>query len=288
VVIDAHQHVWDLESGTYTWLGPHYGPINRTFTAAELAPQLAGCGVDKTVLVQAADHAADTDRMLAVAEANEWVAGVVGWVPLDQPAEAERQLEQRQAHPSFVGVRALIHERVDPRWVMRPAVIDGLRVLAAQGVPFDLVAVLPEHLALVPELCDAVPDLRVVIDHLAKPPIATKAMEPWAGLLRRAAAASSNVYAKVSGLNTAAGADGWSAADLQPYVDHAVEVFGADRLMFGGDWPVLLLAGTYAQVVDATREVTAAYGPDAAREIMGDTAQRFYGLPVASGVPADA
>lgn len=288
MVVDAHQHVWDLESGSYPWLGPQYGPINRTFTAAELVPQLAESGVDKTVLVQAADDATDTDRMLAVAEANDWVAGVVGWVPLDQPAEAERQLEQRRTNASFVGVRALIHERPDPRWVLQPAVLDGLRVLAAQGVPFDLVAVLPEHLALVPELCDSVPGLRIVIDHLAKPPIASKAMEPWAELLRRAAGASSDVYAKVSGLNTAAGPDGWSAAVLQPYVDHAVEVFGPDRLMFGGDWPVLLLAGTYAQVVEATRQVVVAYGPDAARAILGDTAQRFYGLPAASGVTADA
>jgi L-fuconolactonase len=217
-VVDAHQHFWNLETGSYPWLTPGSGPIFRTFEPEELIPQLAAAGVDRTVLVQSMDSYADTDAMLAQADAYDFVGAVVGWVPLLRPEEAARALERYRRHPRFAGVRHLIHDEPDPDWLLQEPVIEGLKLLAAAGVPFDVVAVLPRHLEHVPVLAERVPGLRMVIDHLAKPPIKGRGWEPWASLLARAAECP-GVYAKVSGLNTAADAATWTGEDLRPYVD---------------------------------------------------------------------
>lgn len=275
-IVDAHQHLWDLEQGDYPWLTPEAGPIYRSFHESELEPQLAAAGVDYTVLVQAADSTADTDAMLAAADRWPRVVGVVGWVPLDRPAEAAAQLDRRCDDDRFVGVRHLIHEEADPDWILRDEADPGLRLLAQRGLAFDVVAVLPRHLEHVATLATRHPDLRLVIDHLAKPPIADRGWEPWATLLTRAAE-HDNVFAKVSGLNTAAG-PAWTAADLQPYVDLALDVFGPERLMYGGDWPVTLLNGDYATVWDATNELLAGLSPDERARVLGGTATDVYRL----------
>jgi L-fuconolactonase len=217
--------------------------------------------------------------MLAQADTYDFIAAVVGWVPLNRPDEAAQALEPYAAHPKFAGVRHLIHDESDPDWVIQESVIEGLGLLAEAGLPFDVVAVLPRHLEHVPVLAERVPGLRLVIDHLAKPPIKEKGWEPWASLLARAAECP-GVYAKVSGLNTAADPETWTAEDLRPYVDHALELFGADRLMFGGDWPVATLAGDYAKVWKETGVLLRDL-PDADRDaIIGGTAARFYGIEV--------
>lgn len=275
--VDAHQHFWNLERVAYPWLSGADGPIFRTIEAPELEPQLRAAGMDRTVLVQAANSAEDTAYMLEVADRYEWVGGVVGWVPLCDPDEAGRQLERLCRHPKFKGVRHLIHNEADPDWVVQDRVLAGLEVLASFGLPFDVVAVFPHHLRHVPTLAERVPGLRMVIDHLAKPPIRTREMEPWAGQLA-AAAAYPQVYAKVSGLNTAADWETWGAADLLPYVEHALDVFGPGRLMFGSDWPVLTLAGDYARVWRETLAVLAPLGVQERSQILGATAARFYGL----------
>lgn len=275
--VDAHQHFWNLERVAYPWLSGADGPIFRTIEAPELEPQLRAAGMDRTVLVQAANSAEDTAYMLEVADRYEWVGGVVGWVPLCDPDEAGRQLERLCRHPKFKGVRHLIHNEADPDWVVQDRVLAGLEVLASFGLPFDVVAVFPHHLRHVPTLAERVPGLRMVIDHLAKPPIRTREMEPWAGQLA-AAAAYPQVYAKVSGLNTAADWETWGAADLVPYVEHALDVFGPGRLMFGSDWPVLTLAGDYARVWRETLAVLAPLGVQERSQILGATAARFYGL----------
>ncbi|MEU6414280.1 amidohydrolase family protein [Microbispora sp. NPDC046933] len=278
-VIDAHQHFWNLETGSYPWLTPEAGPIFRTFEPEELIPQLAEAGVDHTVLVQAMDSYADTDAMLAQADAYDFVAAVVGWVPLERPDEAAQALERYRRHPKFAGVRHLIHDDPDPDWLLRDAVIEGLGVLAEAGLPFDVVAVLPRHLEHVPVLAERIPGLRMVIDHLAKPPIKDKGWEPWAGLLARAAECP-QVYAKVSGLNTAADPESWTAGDLRPYVDHAMELFGPERLMFGGDWPVSILAGDYATVWRETNVLLAGLSEADRAAVLGGTAARFYRIEV--------
>ncbi|XVQ87826.1 amidohydrolase family protein [Microbispora siamensis] len=278
-VIDAHQHFWNLETGSYPWLTPEAGPIYRTFEPEELIPQLAEAGVDHTVLVQAMDSYADTDAMLAQADAYDFVAAVVGWVPLERPDEAARALERYRRHPKFAGVRHLIHDDPDPDWLLRDAVIEGLGVLAEAGLPFDVVAVLPRHLEHVPVLAERIPGLRMVIDHLAKPPIKDKGWEPWAGLIARAAEYP-QVYAKVSGLNTAADPENWTADDLRPYVDHAMELFGPERLMFGGDWPVSILAGDYDTVWRETNVLLAGLSEADRAAVLGGTAARFYRIEV--------
>ncbi|MEV5498306.1 amidohydrolase family protein [Nonomuraea fuscirosea] len=273
-VVDAHQHFWNLETGSYPWLTPESGPIFRTFEPEELLPQLAAAGVDRTVLVQSMDSSADTGAMLAQADAYDVVGAVVGWVPLTRPEEAAGALERYRRHPKFAGIRHLIHDEPDPDWLLQDTVIEGLRLLAAADLPFDVVAVLPRHLEHVPVLAERVPGLRMVIDHLAKPPIREKGWEPWASLLARAAACP-GVYAKVSGLNTAAAPD-WTGEDLRPYVEHAVELFGPDRLMFGSDWPVATLAGDYARVWRETRVALSGLDEAGKAQVLGGTATRFY------------
>lgn len=276
-VIDAHQHLWTLAPGRYDWIPEGHPVLHRTYQQAEIAPQLAAAGVDASILVQAEDSRADTDEMLAVAEAEQSVAGVVGWVPLLDPTECAAQLEELTTSRWFVGVRHLVHDEPDPDWVLQPAVLESLQLLADMRVPFDLVAVLPRHLEHAARLAERIPDLQIVIDHLAKPPVRERGWEPWASLLA-AAAEHPNVVAKVSGLNTAAAED-WTAADLEPYVHHALEVFGAGRLLYGGDWPVALLAGDYARVLSATRELLSELSQDEQAQVLGGTAAAVYALP---------
>jgi L-fuconolactonase len=280
VIVDSHQHFWDLEAVEYPWLVPDYGPIFRTFTPAELEPQLVTAGVDRTVLVQAANSYEDTDSMLRQAAAHAWIGAVVGWVPLEDAAEAARILDERYLRdPWFKGVRHLNHEEPDPDWLVRPAVIDGLEVLQERDVPYDVVAVYPLHLRHVPTLAQACPDLRMVIDHLAKPPIVSGDYAGWKADLR-AAAEYPNVHAKISGLNTAADWGTWTGADLVEPIGFALEVFGPDRLMFGSDWPVAILAGDYDKVWRETAlalDDLGVHGADRAA-ILGGTAARFYAM----------
>lgn len=282
-VIDAHQHFWNLERVAYPWLTPDQGPIYRTFEEHDLEPLLAGTGVERTVIVQSMDSYEDTDFMLEVADRWPRIAAVVGWVPLTRPDEAADALDRYAADPRVVGVRHLIHNEADPDWLLRDTVQASLGLLAERGLTFDVVAVLPRHLEHVPVLSERHPTLRMVVDHLAKPPIAERAWEPWASLLR-AAADNPNVHAKVSGLNTAADWDTWTAEDLRPYAEHALELFGPSRLMYGGDWPVAVLAGDYPKVWRETLRLLDGLGLDGKdrARILGGTAVDCYRIP---GVP---
>lgn len=275
--VDSHQHFWNFERIPYHWPTAETKSIYRNIEAPELEPFLQACGVDKTVLVQAMNHYADTDYMLEVAGQYTWVAGVVGWVPLDRPDEVSRKLETYLKNPYFKGVRHLNHEEPDPDWVIRPDVMEGLKVLAAAGIPYDLVAIFPEHLKHVPTLAENIPNLKLVIDHLAKPPIREGLFQSWADGMA-IAAQYPNVYAKVSGLNTAADWDRWTAGDIKPYIDYAMDVFGAERLMYGSDWPVANLAGDYCKVWNETNRAIADYSQADREAILGGTAARFYNL----------
>ncbi|MDQ0874460.1 L-fuconolactonase [Paenibacillus sp. V4I3] len=275
--IDAHQHFWNLDKVAYPWLVPAYGPLYRTIEAAELEPLIKAAGIDKTVLVQAMDSYEDTDYMLETAAVHDWVGGVVGWVPLNKPHEAAKKLELYTKNPLFKGVRHLIHEEQDPDWVVQDDVIEGLKVLALFGLSFDVVAVLPRHLEHVSTLAEKVPNLKIVIDHLAKPPIKDGLMEPWASQMKKAASYT-NVYAKLSGLNTAADWENWTATDIKPYIDFAFQIFGAERLMFGSDWPVANLAGDYAKVWNETNKALEVRSKAEIDAVLGHTAAQFYRL----------
>lgn len=278
-LIDAHQHFWDPAAVAYPWMDPADTVIHRHYGPEHLAPHLELHGIDGTVLVQSADSDEDTDAMFAVAADFPAVLGIVGYVPLDDPARAADRLAELATRPGFVGVRNLIHDRPDPDWLLRPPVQDGLRLLEAADVPFDLVAVLPRHLEVLLVLGELLPDLRVVVDHLAKPPFGGGDADDrqWRALLS-AVAANPRVHAKVSGLYPPAG------TDLRPWVDHAVETFGPERLMLGSDWPIAELAGGFDPVWSSLVELVDGYGPTAAAQLRSATARRFYGLSVPEGV----
>jgi L-fucono-1,5-lactonase len=276
--IDAHQHFWNLELCEYPWLTPAQGPIYRTFEPPELEPQIRAAGIERTVLVQAANSYAETDYLLGLADAFEWIGAVIGWVPLLDARDAANTLDAKYLHhPKFRGVRHLIHDEADPDWVVQESVLRGLKVLADRNLIFEVVAVFPNHLKHVPLLAERFPTLTLVIDHLAKPPIKEKRMGLWAPELS-AAAKYPNVFAKVSGLNTAADWATWSAADLKPYIDFAIEQFAADRLMFGSDWPVCMLAGDYGRVWNETRQALDGRPASEVDAILGGTAERVYRL----------
>jgi len=274
--IDSHQHFWDVESGRYAWPTPAEGPIHRTFTPADLEPELVRSGIEGTVLVQTVDTLDDTDAMLAVASANPFVCAVVGWLPLEDIGALEASLDARP-DVRLVGVRHLIHHEADRDWLVRPSVSRGLGVLARRGLTFDVVAVFPDHVRLVPIVADRHPDLRLVIDHLGNPPFRRAGWTTWVSEIR-AAAARPNVAAKLSGLDTAAG-DGWTDAELRPAIDVALEAFGPARLMFGSDWPVCRVRSTYAGVVQAMERAVGDLSPAERAAIMGGTAVRRYRVP---------
>jgi L-fuconolactonase len=273
--VDAHQHFWTLSKVEYPWLtSSRYEPIHKDFEPSDLAPLLDAAGIAHTITVQAANSFAENDALLARADRHEWIVAVTGWLPLLDPREAERALEDYSRHPAFRGVRHLVHDEPDPDWLLRASVRDSLALLAERGILFEIPAVFPRHLVHVPRLAEELPSLKIVIDHLGKPPIASGQVEPWATQLV-ATASHPNVYAKVSGLNTAANPRSWSADDLRPFVDVAMDAFGPDRVMFGSDWPVCLMAGEYQRVWDETLRVL----PESSRgAVLGGTAAAVYGL----------
>jgi L-fuconolactonase len=276
-IIDTHLHVWDLDRSPYSWIDPNIPPFNRTFTFDEVAPQLEQHGVDAVVLVQADDDDRDTHLMLEVAAARAEVVGVVAYVPLESPAEAEVRLEELLTEPYVVGIRNLTHDRADPDWVLRPDVDETLGLIEQAGLPWDHVAVLPRHLEHVATIGERHPDLRIVIDHLAKPPIGEASFEPWWSLI---AAQNPLVHAKISGLYPGADPASWTVDGLRPFVDRALDVFGSSRLMYGGDWPISIPAGGYGPVLDGLRAVLADLSPSEAEDVWSRTARRTYGLDV--------
>lgn len=276
--VDAHQHFWEIESGAYAWPTAADGAIYRTFGPEDLEPELAAARIDATVLVQTVDTLDDTDAMLGAAARNPFIAGVVGWLPLLDAHAMAAALDAR-GDGRLRGVRHLIHHEPDPDWLTRRDVGAGLALLEERGLPFDIVAVFPRHLRLVPIVADRHPALVLVIDHLAKPPFRSDGWDRWLDELRRAAARP-NVMAKLSGLDTAWG-PGWDAARILPAVDVALEAFGADRLLFGSDWPVCRSVSTYRAVIDATDALVASLSPTEREAIMGATADRIYRLGLA-------
>jgi L-fuconolactonase len=272
VIIDAHLHLWDTSRYRYDWLlRPGNESINRTYTFADFASRAAAAGVDRAVLVQAADDDIDTEAMFEVADAHDEIAGVVGWVPLDRPEVAAASLGRLRARPKFAGIRTLIHDQPDPDWLLRPAVGDGLALLEQHDVPFDVIAVLPAHLSHVPVLSRRYPRLRMVLDHLGHPPLDSADWEPWRTLITEAAA-NPRVYAKLSGLYPSAG------SSARAFAEFAIELFGPRRLMFGSDWPVAELGGGYQQVTAALFDVISGL-PAADRDrVLSGTARDFYGL----------
>lgn len=272
--IDAHQHYWTLGLGHNDWPGPDLEPIYRDFGPDDLMPHLAAAGVTRTVLVQAAPNVAETEFLLAIAEREETVAAVVGWVDLLAP-DAVSEVKRLKRHSKFRGIRPMLQNIAETAWILRPEVIATLETLPQLDVRFDAL-IQPRHLPVIAALADRVPQLAIVVDHGAKPFIADGRLEPWRADMA-ALALRPNVSVKLSGLVTEAGG-AWSKERLSPYVSHLIDVFGADRVMYGSDWPVLLLDADYAEWFAAARALTDERTEPEKQAIFAGTAARFYGI----------
>jgi L-fuconolactonase len=272
--VDAHQHFWRLARGDYGWLTSTLAPIYRDFEPADLEPLLARAGVDATVLVQAAPTVAETRFLVQLARTAPFVAGVVGWAPLDAP-DAPEVVAALARDPRLRGLRPMIHDLPDVDWMLGPGVERGLRAIEAADLTFDAL-VRPPHLPNLRRLLARHPDLRVVIDHAAKPEIDAGRREPWASDMA-ALARETRAWVKLSGLVTEDG-PGWSVDRLRPYVDHLLETFGPERLIFGSDWPVVLLRTGYAEWLGATRTLLAGLDHAAQNRVLGLNAIDCYGL----------
>ncbi len=273
--IDAHHHVWSLARGDYGWLTPSLAPIYRDYSLRDMAPLREQAGVAATVLVQAAPTLAETRYLLDIAKHSAGVVkGVVGWVDLGV-ADAIPTLTRLARNPLLKSVRPMLQDLPDPAWILRAEVGRTLAALPRLGLRFDALVKPAQLPALLPML-DRNPDLAVVVDHGAKPDIANGMWEPWARLMR-AVAENPRVRCKLSGLVTEAG-PGWTIDLLRRYFDFLVETFGPQRLMWGSDWPVVNLAGTYQSWYAATVALTAGWSSDDKAALMGGTARRFYGL----------
>ncbi|MGO4586125.1 amidohydrolase [Arthrobacter sp. 2RAF6] len=300
-MIDSHLHLWELgpdpgpragrpRTGDgprpYAWLGPRHGGLFRSYGEAEARKTLAAAGVEGAMLVQADDTVADTDFMLGVADRNSWVLGVVGWIPLDKPAEAEKELQRFLRNPAFRGVRHLVHD--DPRddFLELPAVRDSLRMLASQGLAFDVPDAFPRHLGRTVQLARDLPELTIVLDHLGKPPLAeAAAMDLWRADFRDLAGLP-NTIAKVSGLHVPG--IPYTAGALRPLWDEALEAFGPKRLMIGGDWPVSTLGAPYGHTMEVLLELADELTSAERQEFLEATAARTYGLERAQPLAAPA
>jgi len=276
-VIDAHVHLWDPADG-YEWQGEFgFEPaLRRAITAGEARVELDSAGVDEAILVQADNTAVDTDRMLEAADANSWIAAVVGWIPLDDPARAGAELERRLAAPKLRGIRHLVHFEARADFLERPAVRTSLALVAERGLAFDIPDAWPDHLAQASDLAAAVPDLTIVIDHLAKPPFGGDTWDAWAAELRRVAA-HPNTVAKVSGLHTGGVADPVDV--VRPAWDLALEAFGPDRLLYGSDWPMTSAGSGYLSTWRQLGTLIGELSPAEQQAVYAGTARRVYRLP---------
>ncbi|MFE7900972.1 amidohydrolase family protein [Streptomyces sp. NPDC057424] len=275
-VVDAHHHVWDLSVRDQDWItGPELLPLRRDFAMNHLEPEARAAGVARTVLVQTITVPEETPELLALAAEHDLIAGVVGWTDLTHPGITD-ELARLRALPGgryLKGIRHQVQGEPDPEWLLSPDVRRGLAAVADAGLVYDLV-VLPHQLPACVRAAASLPGLTFVLDHLGKPPVASGALEPWATGLR-ALAALPNTVAKLSGLVTEADLTSWTAEDLRPYADVALEAFGPGRLMYGSDWPVSTLAVTYGATLDLTRRLT---DPHDHTQILDATATRVYGL----------
>ena len=274
--IDAHHHLWRLARGDYGWLTPDLVALYRDFDADALAPMLAAHDIGGTVLVQAAPTVAETRFLLEVAAATPFVKGVVGWVDMAAP-DAAATIDVLAADPLLKGLRPMLHDLADDDFILSPAVAPTLQAMADRGLRLDAL-VRPRHLPQLARLRARYPGLAIVVDHGGKPDIAGGDLDRWAADLRIVAADGLS-FCKLSGLVTEAGT-GWSTETLRPVVDIILAAFGPARVMWGSDWPVLTLAGSYHDWVAASHALLAGLSADDRAQVFGGTAARFYGLEV--------
>lgn len=277
-ILDGHVHVWDPAQGHYPWMTGPYDPIARKFSLQDLVPSMSGAGTSRVILVQTWSSLGETREFLRLAEAQREVAGVVGWIDLTGP-DSGAMLDDLIAGPGgrwLCGIRHQVHDEADPAWILRPDVRRGLSAVAARGLTYDLL-VRPRELPHVVALLDAMPALRCVVDHIAKPDIARGAFEPWAALMAQVAARP-NAWCKLSGMVTQADWARWTPDDIAPYIAEVLRLFGPERCLVGSDWPVCLVAADYGRTLILVRAAIAALPEAAQRAILWGTAVTAYRL----------
>lgn len=282
-VVDAHHHFWTPGRHDYYWMaGEDLEPIRTPFTPDDLAPLMREAGVDYSVLVQTVPSVAETREFMQIAAESAFVAGVVGWADLTDAGVAETlaELLARPDGRTLVGIRHQVHDEDDPEWLLRPDVRHGLGAVRDAGLAYDIL-VRPRELPAALDVARAFPEMRLVIDHLAKPPIASGDIDAWAALMSPFRDLP-HVYCKLSGMITEADWTRWTVDDLRPYVETTLDIFGVDRVMYGSDWPVCLLAGSYGAVKGALEETLPPLTGDERDKVFGGNAMTFYQLELRS------
>ncbi|OXM82771.1 amidohydrolase family protein [Paenibacillus rigui] len=276
--IDSHQHYWSLDRGDYGWLTPDVPVLYQTYLPKDLEAHLQANGIQKTIVVQAEPTVAETDFMLSLCEQTDTIAGVVGWLDLESPTYQEDYARLRQ-NPFFKGIRIMLQD-IDMEFAFRPGVLEGLRFMEKEQFPVD-VLIKSHQVEDTYKLLELVPNLRAVIDHIAKPVISKQELEPWQTHMARIAKDFPGVYCKLSGMVTEADHDHWEEAHFVPYVHHIVEHFGTKRVMYGSDWPVCLLAAQYSEVYALLRNTLPKQLSDTELDdVLGRNAAVFYRLEV--------
>jgi len=272
--IDAHQHFWRYTEIEFGWIDDAMASIRRDFLPADLAPLLNETGIDATVAVQARQSMEETEWLLQLADAYPQIAGVVGWVPLIDP-KVEKVLEALSANSKFRGVRHVLQAEPS-EYMAREDFNTGVALLRPYSLTYDLL-ILQHQLPAAIKFVDRLPNQPMVLDHLAKPLIASHEIEPWRAQILELARRP-HISCKLSGMVTEADFHNWTIEDLQPYVETALEAFGPDRLLFGSDWPVCTVASSYKRWLDVVKQCTAGLSSDEQDKILGENAQKFYGL----------
>jgi L-fuconolactonase len=277
-VIDAHHHFWDPARFAYPWMeGAEMAPLRRPFGPTDLAPLIAANGVDATLVVQCCSFVAETEAFLAIAEETPFIAGVIGWVDLTDPA-VDATLDGMASRAKLVGIRHQVHDEADPHWLLRQDVQRGLAAVFRHDLTYDLLVRTRELPAAI-EVARTFRQGRFILDHAAKPTIATGITEGWRTGIEQLAQRP-NVWCKLSGLVTEADWRGWTVGQLLPAVRHTWNTFGEDRLIFGSDWPVCLLAADYAEVKRAAARCLEALGAATSSKIWGANAIAAYHLNI--------
>jgi L-fuconolactonase len=269
--IDAHQHYWRIGRNGHSWPTADWPRIHRDFGPEDLAPLLAARGIARTVLVQSQPHVDDTAWMLELAAETETIGAVVGWVPF-RDADAADRIHALADRAKLRGIRPMLQD-LSPGWILDDTAQPALRAMAERGLVFDAL-IRPQHLADIGEVAARYPNLAIVVDHAAKPDIRGGVREPWATDIA-ALAHAPNVTCKLSGLVTEAASD-WSPDDLAFYVTHLLGAFGPDRLLWGSDWPVCLLAAEYDTWLDTAETLLTGCSDAERAAIFGGNAARLY------------
>ena len=276
--IDAHQHFWKYDAAEYTWIDDSMAALKRDFLPDESAREMARVGFDACVAVQARQTLDETRWLLGLAAEHPSIAGVVGWVDL-QADNVRDQLAALAGHQRLVGIRHIAQSEPDDRFLLRPQVVRGIRLLADFGLGFDIL-IYRRQLGSAAELAGRLPSQRFVLDHLAKPDLRSGEIDEWERDIRRLAA-QPNVFAKLSGLVTEASWAQWTSDQIRPYLDVAFDAFGWNRLMIGSDWPVCTVSADYARTMNIVIDYVAAR-PDHERDaVLGGNARRFWNLRTA-------